>query len=126
MSKLNLNKRVYSKTQYEKVIDTKFSQTTTPPPVNSFEANVTNVFSNISIDQFFSYYNDLFTQIPKSGENSHSTLVAKSSEYIYGGNNEYILPEIQALIDEINLLQAQNLELNQQLIIIQTSGSQQI
>jgi hypothetical protein len=117
MEKLNLNKKAYAKNQYEKVIDTKFSQlanspsSTTPAPTTT-----------ISIDEFFQYYTDLFFQIPKLGEiNSHEYLVKTSSEYI---DSNIINADIQALIDEINALQQQNLELNQQLVEIQVSSSQ--
>ena len=125
MDKINLNKRVYSKPQYEKVIDTKFSQLVSPLSTTN-TSNVSNIASNadISIDQFFSYYNQLFYQIPKIGEtNSHEYLVKKSSEYI---GSTVILDDIQALIEEINLLQQQNLELNQRLVESQISSSQQI
>lgn len=126
MDKINLNKRVYSKPQYEKVIDTKFSQLVAPVSTTNV-SNISNIASttDISIDQFFSYYNQLFYQIPKIGEtNSHEYLVKKSSEYI---GSTVILDDIQALIEEINSLQQQNLELNQQLLIAsQISSSQQI
>ena len=69
MDKLNLNKRVYSKNQYEKVIDTKFSQlaiSTTSETTSSLTFN---------IDEFFQTYNQFFFQIPKLGEtNSHEYL----------------------------------------------------
>lgn len=109
MELINLNKTVYSKNQYERVIDTKFSQlanTSTPilPPT-------------LSVQEFFQYYNDLFFQIPKEGDiNSHEYLIKTSSEYIdFTPINE----DIQALIEEINSLQRQNLELNQQIVELQ-------
>jgi len=115
--KVNLSKRVYAKNQYERVIDTTFSQlATTPTPT---EAVTT---PTISVDEFFQYYNDLFFQIPKFGEvNSHEYLIKTSTEYV---GSTTINNDIQALIDEINLLQVQNLELNQKLIETQLSGSQ--
>jgi len=115
--KVNLSKRVYAKNQYERVIDTTFSQlATTPTPT---EAVTT---PTISVDEFFQYYTDLFFQIPKFGEvNSHEYLIKTSTEYV---GSTTINNDIQALIDEINLLQAQNLELNQKLIETQLSGSQ--
>ena len=117
MEKLNLNKKVYAKNQYEKVIDTKFSQLANSPSSTSAIPTPT-----ISIDEFFQNYNDLFFQIPKLGEvNSHEYLVKTSSEYI---GSTSLNNDIQALIDEINSLQQQNLELNQQLIELQVSSSQ--
>jgi len=117
MRKLNLNKRVYAKNQYEKVIDTKFSQLATSPSPTP----TTTQQTVISVDEFFTNYNQLFFQIPKYGEtNSHEYLIKTSSEYI---DFSPINNDIQALVDEINLLQAQNLELNQKLISVQLSGS---
>jgi hypothetical protein len=117
MEIINLNKKQYVKNQYEKVIDTKFSQLAfTPSPTD------TNINEGPTIDEFFQMYDQLFFEIPKYGEtNSHEYLIKTSSEYI-----EYtpISDEIQALIEEINLLQQTNLELNQQIINLQTSGSQ--
>ena len=76
------------------------------------------------IDKFFQDYNTLFFLIPKTGGiNSHEYLIQKSSEYIdYTPVND----NIQVLIDEINQLQRQNLELNQQIVNLTISGSQQI
>ena len=117
MEKVNLNKKVYIKSQYEKVINTKFSQLATSPSTTTPTTAPT-----ISIDEFFQYYNQLFFEIPKEGEtNSHAFLVKTSSEYI---RSNVINEEIQALIDEINILQQTNLELNQQLVELQSSGSQ--
>jgi hypothetical protein len=121
METVNLNKKVFAKNQYEKVIDTKFSQlATTITPAE--QAALTS--PTITVDEFFQNYAQLFLQIPKEGEtNSHEYLIKTSSEYI---NFTPISDDIQALIDEINLLQQQNLELNQQIIeltIPETSGS---
>jgi len=117
MDKINLNKQVYNKNQYEKVIDTKFSQLNAP----IIEAQQA---SSISIEQFFQYYEQLFYQIPKNGElNSHEYLIKTSSEYIdYQQSNE----DIQALIDEITSLRQQNLEINQELVKIQTGQTSSI
>ena len=117
MATINLNKKVYAKNQYEKVIDTKFSQLANTPSPSSL------ITPTISIDEFFQYYNQLFFQIPKEGEtNSHEYLIKTSSEYI---NFTPINEDIEALISEINALQQQNLELNQQIVNLTTSGSQQ-
>jgi hypothetical protein len=117
MEKLNLNKKVYVKNQYEKVIDTKFSQLATTIPANSPLSTPT-----ISVEEFFQDYEQIFLQIPKFGEtNSHEYIIKTSSEYI---GSDQINDNIQALIEEINSLQQQNLELNQQIIELQISGSQ--
>lgn len=122
MEKVNLNKVVYSKNQYEKVIDTKFSQLANTLSNEEIRQIITS--PSITVEQFFSYYDELFFTIPKEGEiNSHEYLVKRSSEYINANPTD---DTIQALIDEINLLQQTNLELNQQLIELSLTGSQQI
>ena len=118
MEKLNLNKKAYAKNQYEKVIDTRFSQL-----ANSVSPNAP-LPPSISVEEFFQNYNDIFFQIPKLGAiNSHEYLVKTSSDYI---NADVINNDIQALIEEINALQQQNLELNQQLVNSSISSSQPI
>jgi hypothetical protein len=115
--KLDLNKKSFNKLQYEKVIDTKFSQLATPLPTN-LVINEPNPFStSLEINVFFSKYSQLFFDIPKTGAtNSHEYLIKTSSEYV---DFQVMNDEMLALIDEINALQAQNLELNQKLIEIQ-------
>lgn len=115
--KLDLNKKSFNKYQYEKVIDTKFSQLATPLPTN-LVINEPNPFStSLEINVFFSKYSQLFFDIPKTGAtNSHEYLIKTSSEYV---DFQVMNDEMLALIDEINALQAQNLELNQKLIEIQ-------
>jgi hypothetical protein len=107
--KLNLSKKVYAKNQYEKVINTDFSQLATPVVISSI--------TTISIDEFFQNYNQIFFEIPKFGlTNSHEYLIKTSQEYV---GSDQINSDIQALIDEINSLQQQNLELNQQIVDLQ-------
>ena len=118
--KVNLNKKFYAKNQYQRVIDTQFSQL-----ANSLSNNIENIEPevnlNFQINQFFQDYQRLLFDIPKLGvTNSHEYLIKTSSDIIdFTVSSE----EISALIDEINALQKQNLELNQQLIELQTSGS---
>jgi hypothetical protein len=122
METINLNKKVYAKNQYEKVIDTKFSQlaTTITPSTDV----ITAADSSTEVNKFFDDYSRLFYIIPETGEtNSHEYLIKTSTEYIaYTPINN----DIQALIEEINQLQRQNLELNQQIVNLAISGSQQI
>lgn len=111
MDKVNINKTVYSKNQYKKVIDTNFTQLVP----QSSQASTQQTGPTVA--EFFNLYNQLFYEIPKTGDNSHETLIKKSSEYIdYQPTDD----TIQALISEINSLQAENLSLNQQLIQAQT------
>jgi len=107
--KINLVKTVYNKDQYQKVIDTSFTQLVQP----ASQADTGSVLP--TINEFFSYYNQLFFDIPKFGEtNSHEYLIQTSQEYI--GASNVINSEIQALIDEVTDLRQENLELQQQLL----------
>lgn len=108
MAIIDLNKKEYSKNRYTQVIDTSFNQL-----VN---ASVTPLVDtpSISVDEFFSNYQEIFFQIPKFGEfNSHEYLVKTSQEYIGESNDND--ETIQALVDEITQLRQENLELNQQI-----------
>ncbi len=51
---INLNKTVYSKTQYERVIDTSFTQLVEPTPIPP-----TNIPA-ISVAEFFNNYQEIF------------------------------------------------------------------
>jgi hypothetical protein len=105
---IKLIKRVYDKNQYQKVIDTSFTQLVQPTTQNTGSALP-------SVNQFFDYYNQLFFDIPKFGEtNSHEYLIKTSQEYI--GVSAVVNDELQALINEITELRQENLDLQQQLL----------
>jgi hypothetical protein len=104
--RVNLNKQVFSKTQYERTINTSFSQlvTTTAETGSTLP----------SVDEFFSFYQALFFDIPKFGIiNSHEYLIKTSQEYI--GTSNIVDDQIQALIDEVTELRQENLDLLQQI-----------
>jgi hypothetical protein len=107
---VTLTKQIYNKDQYQKVIDTSFTQLVQP--------TIAVTGSTLpSVNQFFVYYNQLFFDIPKFGEvNSHEYLIKTSQEYI--GTTNIVNDEIQALIDEITELRQENLDLQQQLFTI--------
>ena len=101
--RIDLLRKVYSKSEYIKTIDTSFTQL----GVTTVEEDEAN---EVTVEQFFGYYNDLFYDIPAEGEtNSHAFLVETSGEYI---NFDQVSEEIEALREEIaglrkDLLQAQ-------------------
>jgi hypothetical protein len=101
---VNLIKEVYGRNTYTKVIDTSFTELYKPPAPSETP-------DQISVEQFFDYYDQLFFQISVTGEvNSHEYLVRRSTDYIGGAvlsDNE------KAYIDEINSLRQQLLEANQ-------------
>ena len=112
MEIISLNKTEYNKNQYQKVIDTSFTQLI--PTQTSTSASV--VLPTISVADFFQNYQQIFFQIPKFGNtNSHEYLIKTSQEYI-GSSNTINDETIQALIDEISQLRQENLTLQQQLI----------
>lgn len=109
MEIITLTNTVYNKNQYQKVIDTSFTQLIQPQVTASVAA------PTISVAEFFQNYQQIFFQIPKLGEiNSHEYLVKTSQEYI--GSSSVNDDTIQALIDEITQLRQENLTLQQQLI----------
>lgn len=112
MANYSLNKTVYNRREYVNVIDTSFTQLTPPsPPVED----------TITVEEFFSYYDKIFYDIPAEGNiNSHAYLVKTSGEYINAAApNE----EVQLLLDEITSLRQQLLVANQQVLNIQFSSS---
>jgi hypothetical protein len=115
METLKLTKDVFVKNQYERVIDTKFTQLVSPAPSLIVSQSLP------SINEFFGYYTQLFYQIPETGQiNSHEYLIKQSSEYI---GFEQSKEEVNALLDEIQTLRTENLDLSRQLLNIQISSS---
>jgi len=110
MTNIELTKEIYGLNTYTKAIDTDFEE------LIPQEIPVTS--SIVTVDEFFTYYNDLFFDIPVSGSiNSHTYLVETSQQYIGGS---VLDAEKQALIEEINSLRQQILDINQSLNDINT------
>ena len=111
MANIRLNKGVFNKRDYERTIDTKFTQL----GAKSVEEQINE---QPSIEDFFQMYNDLFYDIPEIGAiNSHEYLVKTSGEYInYNENDELI----EALQNEIVTLRQELLASQQQLTEQQT------
>jgi len=115
MEILKLTKNVFEKKQYERVVDTQFTQLVSAPQDLIVSQSLPTV------NQFFGYYTDLFYNIPETGEsNSHEYLIKQSSEYI---GFQQSIEEIDALLEEIQILRTENLDLNQQLLNFQISSS---
>jgi hypothetical protein len=101
-TKVDLVKQVRGLNTYKKVIKSSFTELVPPPPP------VTE--PNITVGQFFNYYDQLFYTIPANGfTESHEYLVRTSQEYIGGA---VLDAEKQALIEEINSLRQQILDLS--------------
>ena len=109
---INLYKEVYGQNTYKRVVDTQFTQLIQP--------TTDQVEEDATVERFFELYEQLFFQIPLTGEiNSHEYLVNRSSEYLGGS---VITDNEKALIQEINSLRQQLLEANTNLIEISKLG----
>lgn len=108
---IKFNKQVYNKANYQKVIDTSFTQL----GVQTIQERID---SQPTTDEFFNMYNELFYDIPETGEiNSHEYLIKQSSEYIgFEANQE----EIEALQAEIAQLRTELLDAQKQILDLQT------
>jgi len=103
MQEIQLVKDVYGRSTYTKVIDTNFSEL-----VSNVTASTES--TQITVETFFNYYDQLFFEIPATGPiNSHEYLVKRSTEYLGG---VVLTDREQAYIDEINELRQQLLEAN--------------
>jgi|TARA_B110000908_G_scaffold105489_1_gene124216 hypothetical protein len=101
-NQVDVKKTVFNKPQYIKTIDTTFSELGVTNMVEDIE-------STVDVTKFFEYYDELFYEIPATGEtNSHEFLVKTSGEYINYDQDSDI---IQALQEEISALRQENLNL---------------
>ncbi len=101
---VKLVKEVYGRNTFTRVVDTSFSELYNPAPASAA------VPQQLTVDEFFDLYNELFFEIPATGEvNSHEYLVARSTEYLGGG---VLTDNEKAYIEEINSLRQQLLEAN--------------
>jgi hypothetical protein len=101
---VNLIKEVYGRNTYTRIVDTSFSELYTP-------VTASVVTPQITVEQFFDLYDQLFFEIPATGEvNSHEYLVKRSTEYLGGS---VLTDNEQAYLEEINSLRQQLLEANQ-------------
>ena len=108
---VNLNKQVYDKNAYNKVIDTSFKQLGVQTVQEQLNQQPT-------VDSFFAMYNELFYNIPELGAtNSHEYLIKTSSEYINYSADQELINALQA---EIAQLRTDLLDSQKQVIQLQT------
>ena len=91
---IKINKTLYSRSDVTDNINLSFSEL----------VNVDNRSDDVKIKNFFQEYNDLFYDIPKTGNQSHSVLFLQSRDYI----NDFYDPkddQIDALLERIELLE---------------------
>jgi len=102
---INLNKNVFNKRDYTKIINTSFNQL-------GIKTIQEQIDEQPTVDEFFILYNQLFYEIPEVGENnSHEYLIKTSSEYI---NFEETDELVQALQKEIGELREEILQMQQE------------
>ena len=100
MSQIPVQKTVFNKTTYERVVDTQFRQFLN-------QGTVEDTLS-FTVDDFFQLYEDLFYQIPKEGDtDSHRYILEKEADYLGVIINQ---DDIQALLEEITTLRQQVLD----------------
>jgi hypothetical protein len=111
---IKFSKQVYNKANYQKVIDTSFTQL-------GVQTIPEQLAQQNTVEQFFQMYDELFYDIPELGAtNSHEYLITTSTEYInFQPNSELIL----ALQREIDQLRTELLDTQKQLIEVQTGTS---
>jgi len=103
MSQISVQKTVFNKDTYNRVINTQFYQL--------INQGVQEDTPSFTVDDFFQLYEDLFFQIPKEGDiNSHRYILQKEADYLGVSISQ---DDIQALLDEITSLRQQVLETQQ-------------
>jgi hypothetical protein len=100
MSQIPIQKTVFNKDTYGRVIDTQFhqflNQGTTEEPLS------------FTVDDFFELYEQLFYQIPKEGDtNSHTYILQKEADYLGISISQ---DDVQALLNEITSLRQELLD----------------
>lgn len=100
--KLILNKKILDKDN--NILNKEFKELLSEQKEKIFDLNLATV------DDFFILYNKLFYDIPKTGEQSHESLINQSNNYV---NFDLINETIVALSNEINELREENLRLIQ-------------
>jgi len=99
-SQIPIEKQVFNKDQYGKVINTQFSQL--------LNQQIDEETPTFTLEDFFTLYDQLFFQIPKEGDtDSHRFILQKEAEYLGVIIDQ---DDIQALLDEITSLRQQVLD----------------
>jgi len=100
MSQIPIQRTVFDKDQFTKVVDINFNQL-----INNQAAEEQPSFT---LDDFFQLYEDLFNQIPIEGDtNSHRYILQREADYLGVQINK---DDLQALLDEITNLRQEVLD----------------
>jgi hypothetical protein len=100
-----VQRAIYDKNRFPKVIDTQFRELNSPEPVAS----------EVTIEEFFALYDELFFSIPAEGDvDSHRYILQREAEYLGVKFADDV--DIQALLQEIT-------DLRQQLLTAETENA---
>jgi hypothetical protein len=103
MSQIPVQKTVFNKDTYGRVVNTQFSQ--------FLNQNAVEETLSFTVDDFFQLYDELFYQIEKEGDvNSHRYILQREADYLGVSISQ---DDIQALLNEITSLRQQVLEAQQ-------------
>jgi len=101
---VKIQKTIYSTENFNKVVDTSFSQ------LANSKRTTTPADKPVSIDTFFTEYDELFYDIPPSGsDQSHLALATRSLEYLG--------LSLDVLQSEITYLREENIDLKNQIVL---------
>jgi hypothetical protein len=101
---IKLNKSIFTKGDFERIVDISFNQLSKSTPNTTF-----------TLIDFFQLYENLFESIPKEGDiQSHRYILNKTAEYLGANINE--TTDIQVLLDEITSLRSELLGTNKTLL----------
>lgn len=100
MSQIPIQRTVFDKDQFTKVVDTNFSQL--------INTQLSEEQPSFTLDDFFQLYDDLFNQIPREGDiNSHQYILQREADYL---GVQIDKDDLQALLDEITSLRQEVLD----------------
>ena len=100
MSQIPIQKTVFNKEEYTKVINTNFTQL--------LNQGAGEDQLSFTVDDFFDLYDELFYQIPIEGDtNSHRYILQREADYLGVSISQ---DDVQALLNEITSLRQQVLD----------------
>lgn len=92
--KIKLTKKIYDRQSADELLNMSFSE------LGNSNNSISNTNVQNRINELFISYNTLFYDIPKTGQQSHTTLFNQSKDYI-GNYIDSKDAEIEGLIDKI-------------------------
>jgi|TARA_Y100000361_G_C10983292_1_gene250241 hypothetical protein len=104
MAEINIQKTVFNRTEFERVVDRNFK--TFVPPVELVDTD--------TVAELFRLYNKLYLEIPlRNSNSSHEYLIRRSSELVDLDETD---DQLQPLLDEIANLRAQLVDANEDVL----------